>query len=133
MRNALAPIQSNSIGLAIFKRSWPEWLPVVIEPTADRLIPTLIRPSVIGPLQPFALLGSLGIVSGKKLIAVSWWTFAYVVFAGTLFVFSAMGDCLQGSEGSACRHQSGMLSNAVLLIEVVAYIALTWLLFFRRR
>lgn len=85
------------------------------------------------PLRTFASSGSFTIVTGKKLIAVSWWTFAYVVVAGALFAFTAMGDCLQGSEGAACREQSRTFSNALLLVELVAYIALTWLLFFRRR
>ena len=89
--------------------------------------------SAFHPLQTSASLGSLDIVSGKKLIAVSWWTFAYVVLAGALFAFTALGDCLQGSEGAGCREQGGWFGNALLLIELVAYVALTWLLFFRRR
>jgi hypothetical protein len=72
-------------------------------------------------------------VSGKKLIAVAWWTLAYVVLAWTLFAFTAMGDCLQGSAGAACREQSNTFSNGLLLVEAVTYVALTWLFFFRRR
>ena len=72
-------------------------------------------------------------MSGKKLITLSWWTFAYLLLAGTLFAFSAMGDCLQGSEGNACRAQSGALTSTLLAAEILAYAGLTWLLFFRRR
>ena len=72
-------------------------------------------------------------MSGKKLIAASWWTFGYIVFAWALFTFTALGDCLQGSEGAACREHGNTFNNVLLLIEVLAYFALTWLLFFRRR
>lgn len=71
-------------------------------------------------------------MSGGKFIAISWWTFAYVVGAGALLAFASMGDCLQGSEGAACREQSSTMTNALLLIELLAYVVLTWLLFFRR-
>jgi hypothetical protein len=72
-------------------------------------------------------------MNGKKLIAVSWWTFAYVILAWALFSFSALGDCLQGPEGAACRAQGGTFTDTLLLVEVFVYAALTWVLFFRRR
>ena len=72
-------------------------------------------------------------MNGKKLIAVSWWTFAYVIFAWAMFAFSASGDCLQGLEGAACRAQSRAFTNTLLIGEVLAYAVFTWLLFFRRR
>jgi hypothetical protein len=72
-------------------------------------------------------------MNGNKLIALSWWTFAYVVAAGALFAFSAMGDCLQGAEGAACRAQSNAFTERLLIAEVLAYAVLTWALFFRRR
>jgi hypothetical protein len=72
-------------------------------------------------------------MNGKKVIAITWWTFAYVILAGALFAFSAMGDCLQGPEGAACRAQSSAFTEKLIIIEVLAYLVLTWLLFFRRR
>ena len=75
----------------------------------------------------------LGTVTGKKLIAVSWWTFAYVIVAGALLAFSAAGDCSEGSEGAACRAQSSSFTTALLVAELVTYLGLTWLFFFRRR
>ena len=69
----------------------------------------------------------------KKLIAVCFWTLAYLVLAAALFTFAAMGDCLQGTEGAACRAQSNAFINMLLVIELLAYPILTWLLFFRRR
>lgn len=41
-----------------------------------------------------------------------------------------MGDCLQDGEGLHVE-QSGTYNDAVLLIELLAYVGLTWLLFFR--
>ena len=70
---------------------------------------------------------------GNKLIALSWWTFAYLIGALALFAFSSMGDCLQGSEGAACRTQSKTFSNGLILVACVVYAALTWLMCFRRR
>lgn len=72
-------------------------------------------------------------MNGKKRIAVSWWTFAYVILAAALLAFSALGDCLQGPEGAACRAHSPAFTNTVLIVEVVVYAVLTWVLFFRRR
>lgn len=72
-------------------------------------------------------------MNGRKVIAVSWWTFAYVIVAGALVTFSAMGDCLQGPAGASCRAQSRAFTNTLLISEVLAYMALTWLMFFRRR
>ena len=72
-------------------------------------------------------------MNGKKLIFVSWWTFAYIIVAGALVAFSAMGDCLQGTEGAACRARSAAFTNALLAAVAFTYFALTWLIFFRRR
>lgn len=72
-------------------------------------------------------------MNGKKLIAISWWTFGYVIFAGALLAFSAMGDCLQGPDGAACRAQSRAATNALLIGEMLVYIVLTWVIFYRRR
>jgi hypothetical protein len=72
-------------------------------------------------------------MNGKKVIAISWWTFAYVVAAGTLLTFSAIGDCLQGAQGAACRDQSNTVWATLLVALVLAYGLLTWLMFFRRR
>ena len=72
-------------------------------------------------------------MTGKKLIILSWWTFAYVLLAGALYAFSALGDCLQGADGAACRAQSEAFSTALLVGALLAYVLLTWLIFFRRR
>jgi hypothetical protein len=72
-------------------------------------------------------------MNGKKVIALSWWTFGYIIVAAALFAFSAMGDCLQGAAGAACQGQSGHFTEALLALEVFAYVALTWVFFFRRR
>ncbi|MCW2365019.1 hypothetical protein M2341_000466 [Sphingobium sp. B7D2B] len=72
-------------------------------------------------------------MTGKKLISVSWWTFVYLLLAGALFAFSAMGDCLQGADGAACRSHREAFSSALLVGELLAYILLTWLVFFRRQ
>lgn len=70
-------------------------------------------------------------MNAKKLIAISWWTFAYALMAGTLFAFSSLGDCFQSD--AECRAQSSRFTDALLLSEVIAYAILTWLIFFRRR
>jgi len=44
-----------------------------------------------------------------------------------------MGDCLQGSDGADCRSQREAFSTALLGGELLAYVLLTWLIFFRRR
>jgi hypothetical protein len=72
-------------------------------------------------------------MNGKRVIAISWWTFAYVILAGAIFAFSGMGDCLQGAEGAACRAQSNAFTETLIIVEVLTYPVLTWLLFFRRR
>jgi hypothetical protein len=71
-------------------------------------------------------------MNGNKLIALSWWTFAYVIVAGALFAFSASGDCLQGADGAACRHQSSAFTQWLLIGEVLIYGLLTWAIFRRR-
>ena len=72
-------------------------------------------------------------MTGNKLIALSWWTFAYIIVAGALFAFFAMGDCIQGAEGAACRAQSSASTDRLLIAEVLAYAIFTWAIFFRRR
>jgi hypothetical protein len=72
-------------------------------------------------------------MKAKKLIALSWWTFGYVIVAGALFAFAAMGDCPEGPEGSLCRARSNQITDVLLVTELFAYLALTWLLFCRRR
>jgi Na+/H+ antiporter NhaC len=72
-------------------------------------------------------------MNGKKLIAVSWWAFAYIILAAALFSFSALGDCLRGSDGAVCRERSKTVTNSIGLVLVIAYGLLTWLMFFRRR
>ena len=75
----------------------------------------------------------LGRVNGKKVIAFSWWTFGYIVVAATLLMLSAIGDCLQNEEGAACRASSRQFQDGLLVSLAIAYVFLTWLLFFRRR
>lgn len=72
------------------------------------------------------------LMNGNKLIALSWWTFAYIILAGALFAFSASGDCFQGADGAACRHQSSVFSQWLLIGEVLIYGILTWAIFRRR-
>lgn len=72
-------------------------------------------------------------MNGNKVVALSWWTFAYIIVAGALLTFSAMGDCLQGAEGAACTAKSNSFTEWLLVIEVLAYLILTWAMFFRRR
>lgn len=72
-------------------------------------------------------------MNGNKLIALFWWTFAYIIVAGALFAFAASGDCLQGADGAACRDQSSAFTDWLLIAEAFAYSILTWAIFFRRR
>ena len=72
-------------------------------------------------------------MNGKRLVALSWWTFAYIRVAGAVFAFSAGGDCLQGADGAACRAKSGTFTERLLVFEMLSYIILTWAIFFRRR
>jgi len=72
-------------------------------------------------------------MNGRKVIAFSWWTFGYVMVAATLFTLAAMADCLQGVEGAACRVQSRQLQDGLFVTFAIAYVLLTWMLFFRRR
>ena len=69
-------------------------------------------------------------MNGNKLIALSWWTFVYIIVAGALFTFSAMGDCLQGIDGAACPAQRTALVIWLLIAEAIAYAILTWIIFF---
>lgn len=71
-------------------------------------------------------------MNGNKVIALSWWTFAYIIGAGALFAFSAMGDCLQGAEGAACRAQSNAFTEWLLIVAALFYVIVTWAIFFRR-
>ncbi len=72
-------------------------------------------------------------MNGNKVVVLSWWTFTYILVAGALFAFSALGDCLQGAEGAACRAKSNSFTEWLLIIEVLLYVILTWAIFFRRR
>jgi len=72
-------------------------------------------------------------MNGKKVIALSWWTFGYVIVAATLFMLTSMSDCLQGAEGAACRVLGRQVQDGLLATLVIAYALLTWVLFFRRR
>ena len=47
--------------------------------------------SAFDPIADIPLLRQIGRMTGKKIIALSWWTFAYILLAGALFGFSAMG------------------------------------------
>jgi hypothetical protein len=73
------------------------------------------------------------VVNGNRLIAICWWTFAYVLAAGAVFALFAAGDCLQGAEGAACRDQNNSLTSWLVVSEVLAYPILTWLIFIRSR
>ncbi|NBW76553.1 MAG: hypothetical protein EBR34_12255 [Sphingomonadaceae bacterium] len=75
----------------------------------------------------------ISLVTGKKIIAVSWWTFAYLLLAGGVFALSSMGDCTQNAGSPACTASSNTFTNTVLAAELLTYFALTWLIFFRRR
>ena len=72
-------------------------------------------------------------MNGNKLIALGWWTFAYVILAGALFTIFAMGDCLQGAEGAACRARSNAFNTWLLFGLVLTYAMIPWSIFFRRR
>jgi hypothetical protein len=72
-------------------------------------------------------------MNGNRLVALAWWTFAYVILAGVLFGFSAMGDCLQGAAGAACRTKSSAFDTWLLIGLVLTYAIITWSIFFRRR
>ena len=72
-------------------------------------------------------------MNGNKLVALSWWTFAYIIVAGALFAFSTMGDCLHGVEGAACRAQSNVFTEWLLIGAAFFYVIVTWAIFFRRR
>ena len=74
----------------------------------------------------------LALVTGKKIIAVSWWTFASLLLAGGVFAFSAMGDSPQSAEGPACMASANAFTNMMLVAELLTYVTLTWLIFFRR-
>lgn len=66
-------------------------------------------------------------------MALALWSFVYLVIALLFFGFTMMGDCSRGAAGVACEERRNGVSNAVLVFEGVSYIALTWLIFFRRR
>jgi hypothetical protein len=71
-------------------------------------------------------------MNGNKLIALCWWTFAYMIVAGALFAFSASGDCLQCADGDACRNQSSAFTHWLLIAEMLTYGLVTWVIFRRR-
>ena len=73
------------------------------------------------------------LMNGRKLVALSCWTFAYLLLAAILLGFATMGDCFTGAEGAACREQSGRATTIFLIVAAFAYFPLTWLMFFRRR
>lgn len=72
-------------------------------------------------------------MNGNRLVALSWWTFAYMHMVGALFALLAGGECLQGAHGAVCRSKSNLFTEWLLVIEMLSYIILTWAIFFRRR
>ena len=72
-------------------------------------------------------------MNGRKAIALAWWTLGYALVAATLLMLAAMPDCLQGPEGAECRTLSRQVQDGLLVALAVAYVLLTWALFFRRR
>lgn len=71
-------------------------------------------------------------MTAGRVMALALWTFAYLVVALLFFGFTMMGDCSSGAAGLACEERRNGVSNAVLALEGVGYIASTWLIFFRR-
>lgn len=67
------------------------------------------------------------------MMAMALWTFVYLVAALLFFGLTMMGDCSSGPAGATCEARRNVISNAVLALEGVAYMILTWLIFFRRR
>ena len=72
-------------------------------------------------------------MNGKRAIALGCWTFGYLMVGGTLFLLSSAPDCVRGAEGAACRDFARQVQGGMLVVLAIAYIILTWGLFFRRR
>lgn len=85
------------------------------------------------PIADVPVVRQLVRMNGRKAIALCWWTFGYLLIAATLFLLSSAPDCLPGAEGAACRALGRQVQIGILVALAIAYVVLTWGLFFRRR
>lgn len=46
------------------------------------------------------------LMNGRKLVALSCWTFAYLLLTAILLGFATMGDCFTGAEGAAVENRA---------------------------
>ncbi len=72
-------------------------------------------------------------MNGRKALALAVWTFGYILVAGILLIITAMPDCSSGAESAHCRALAHQVQQGTAVALALAYVLLTWVLFFRRR
>lgn len=72
-------------------------------------------------------------MKGRNFASLGVWTIGYLLVAVTLFLLSADSQCPRGPEGAACGQLSGQIQLGIAVVLTIAYVLITWTLFFRRR